>query len=63
MLEVRQYSPEGVNVKKFGTKWAAQGGYYFNWIWGFDTKEDAQIVADALQMSADNATDAYSSSY
>lgn len=46
------------NVRRFGKEWGATGSYYFNWIVGFETKEDAEIVAEALRILEDNLRDA-----
>lgn len=64
-LEIRQHDSkddEEFGIAKFDGKWAVSGMYYWNWIWGFDTKEDAKLVFDALETSAESALDLATSS-
>ena len=60
-LEIRQHECDDFDVTKFDGKWAAASLYYWNWIWGFDTEEDARTVADALATVEEHVLDAATS--
>jgi hypothetical protein len=44
-------------VQRFGKEWGVTADYLFNWIVGFETKEDAELVSEALQSTSDNLRD------
>jgi hypothetical protein len=45
-------------VRRVGEKWAATGDYLGYWVGGFDTQEDAELFADAIESAVDDAKDA-----